>query len=404
MRKAIALMLAVVMTAAVGCSAKSKTPKTPDTPPVTQTPPSTPPGTTTPAPPPSPDLTAVSGPGDLSLSDLEAGLRRYVNTGTGAVEGKLADLYLRWGLKPPFGSVQSADLDKDGTAEVITALNAAGGLTGSGAVFVLSRKGAGWDVERTPEEMPGVVLRAVADVNGDGRSEIIWATTEVGAHTAHHGFTAASWKPGQFTVLPGEMGMMSLLQFEMQGTDIVLTGGLVGSVGAGQAQRNYTVRYRFKDGQFRVVDRQFEASDLGYHRLQDGITAEQYGRVAEAVKAYRDAMEASRTAVPADWTDAKYQTRFPDAVRTYARVRLAALLIQQGQTDEARKVMQGATGSFSGMALSMGAATTRDAACRAAASYAEQNAGFLETLNSVQGYANPVWGPSSICGSLPPPQ
>lgn len=347
------------------------------------------------------DLERVADPSSLNTEELRAGLEKYVNKSEKPASERLADLFDRWGLKPVGDRIPlaEADLNGDGTPEVVTALVGQGpSVTGKGALFVLYRAGDGWQVDRS-DEVPGPALHAVADLTGDGLPEIIWSSTDAGAHTSFSTVLVSTWKPGALENLPGSLAMASM-ELAVEGQDLLLRGGLIGSVGAGEVQRVRTDRYRFDGEQFRLVDRRYAVSDYGYHRLVDGILAEEFGRMDDARQAFREAMEPGRAPLKAGLVPAEWEGRFGDAVRAYAAVRLA---LNVGLSSaEAQQVLAGAEGAYAGLAGAVKAAGDEAEACQAAAAWAEANPEFLEALNSPEGYAHPHWLPADLCGPLPP--
>jgi hypothetical protein len=166
-------------------------------------------------------------------------------------------------------------------------------------------------------------------------------------------------------------------------------------------QRARTDRYRWTAGSFRLVDRQFTPSDLGYHRLIDGITAEAAARTDDAVKAYREAMEPGRATFRGGSVPPEWQQKAPDAVRAFARTRLTILLLQTGQSAEAQRVAEGATGAFAELPRSLPPFRDNVAACAKVEAYAARVPDFLDALNSPTGYANPQWHEADLCGEVP---
>lgn len=347
------------------------------------------------------DLERVADPSSLTTEELRAGLQKYVNEKQGPAGERLAALFDRWGLKPAGGMLPQAeaDLNGDGTPEVVTALVGKGpSVTGTGALFVLYRTDGGWQVDRS-DEVPGPALHAIADLTGDGLPEIVWSSTDAGAHTNFSTVLVSHWKPGALENLPGSLAMASM-ELAVEGKDLLLSGGLIGSVGAGEVQRVRTDRYRFDGQQFQLVDRQYAASDYGYHRLMDGILAEEFGRMGDARQAFREAMEPGRAPLKQGLVPAEWEGRFGEAVRTYSAVRLALSLGLD--TAEAQQVLAEADGAYAGLAEAVRTAGSETEACSAAAAYAEDNPEFLEALNSPEGYAHPHWLPTDLCGPLPP--
>lgn len=397
MRKTAAWLL--TLTLLLTACAKSTSP-----PPATGPEPDSAPPVQQPAPvPEAPDLAAMDGPHGLSLAELEAGLVRYLSQGEGSVAERLNALYDRWGLNPQddYPRLAEADLDGDGQVEVVTALNKADRVFGTGALFIIAEKDGAVVVKRSAEaDLPGVRLFTVADLAGDDRPEIVWTSSHSGAHTIITRVLVSRWEDGHLVPLPGQM-VISFARLALDGRDLVLSGGLIGSVGAGQAQRARTDRYRWVDGEFQLVDRRYTESTHGYHRLQDGIVAETFGHIDEAEQGYREAMAPDRLPFPEHSLNEGTATDFGEGVRAFARFRLAALLMQEGQADEAGEVLAGAVGPFAGLSEALAEAGGREPGCRAAERWVRENPAFLEALASPIGYANPTWQPEDLCGPLP---
>jgi hypothetical protein len=356
-----------------------------------------------------PDLTTVQDPFTLTVAEFQAGLRRLANSSPTdvTVAGKVEDVLNRWSLQAREGAVRLAepDLNGDGTPEVVLAFNSQTpqpSIVGQGALFVIHRQGDRWEVDRTEGEQPGMALHGAYDLTGDDRRELVVSSMEVGAHTAYGTARVYTWEPGRLAELPGTMRMASM-RVNVDASDLVLRGGLIGSVGAGMAQREREDRYRWNGSAIVQTDRWFEDSPFGYHYLQDGITAEQFGRTDVAVVAYTHALDRAKEAAPAAWLPPETADRFPDAVRAFARIRLAALYLEEGRTAaEVDALIAGAEGRYAGLVAAVGKATSREEACSAAQTWATASgAEFLEVINSPVGYANPQWQPSTLCGALP---
>lgn len=322
-----------------------------------------------------PALMSLPDRGSLTIKQLEEGLRQFVNDGQGSVAKRLNALYTQWKVKPPHGTVlvSEVDLDDDGVSEVITAMNDASSSVGSGTVFIIYSRNGQVLVDRVPTTVLGAGLNTIADLDQDGRPEIIWSSTSAGANTAYTTLFVASWEPGHVEALPTGITMASP-QVTAEGGHLLVSGGLVGGYGAGTLQRIRTDRYAWQGEKFVLVDQRYATSPYSYHRLQDGILAEQWNRTEEAAAAYREAMEPDReVAEMKDTVPPEWRGRFVDAVRTFAEFRLNMLL---GRPD-------------------------RDTACQAAISWAGTHPDFLKALNIPRGWTNPQWKADELCGPLP---
>ncbi|MDB4898002.1 MAG: hypothetical protein JWN15_4264, partial [Firmicutes bacterium] len=117
--------------------------------------------------------------------------------------------------------------------------------------------------------------------------------------------------------------------------------------------------------------------------------------------AYREAMEPGRTVFRGSSVPPEWEQKAPDAVRTFARTRLAILLLQTGQSAEAQRVAEGATGAFAELPGSLLPFRDNVAACAKVEAYAQRVPDFLDALNSPEGYANPQWHETDLCGEVP---
>lgn len=369
-----------------------------------------------PAPPPAPpDLATAPNSYGFTPAELRAGLELVANSGPGTPAEKLQQVISRWGYKygPRDGMaaimLAEADLNGDGEPETITALNGTRGTqyNTEGRVFIIYRSGDRFQVDLLPyrpnfmmDSFRQVSLHAVTDLTGDGRPEIIWFSEDHGAHTTYAYTYVSGWTPGSEDEIAGPL-YMSFPALTLEGSDLVLSGGTIGSAGAGTLQRRRTDRYRWNGSTMALVDRRYAESDFSYHRLQDGMVAEQFGRADDALAAYRNALRPPEgkhleMGVPPEW-----QERFREAVPAFARFRLAALLMKLERPEEAKRALAAAAGSYAGLLQDSTGAANRDELCLTAVGWAAEHPEFLEALNSTWGYASTRWNAVDMCSRLP---
>lgn len=397
MRRYIPLLLALLLITGCARGAKQAPVAAPAPPPVLVTPPA--------APEPQPPLIEITGtlgrsdPSTLTMDELAAGMRQFI---TDRPQERLKVLYDRWfprdGWRP---AVLEADLNGDGVSEIITAPRLGGQnrpINGMGTLLVIYRKDGGWAVDRLPGEgTAGILLYDVVALTGEKPVEIVWGSSHAGAHTITYEVFVSQWAPGAFSTLPGPMKMVSM-QLAIEGQDLVLHGGLIGSVGAGP-QRARTDRYRWTGAEFALIDRRYDEGSWGYWRLIDGVAHERFGRLAEAEKAYRDVLDPERVAAPPDAIDPSDTGTFAEAVRATARLRLAAMLLgQSGRAPEAAALVEGAAGPYADLLRATLPASSGQAACRLGAAWAGQHPDFIAALNGLYGYANKNWTAENLCG------
>jgi hypothetical protein len=339
-------------------------------------------------------LEAMESPKELSLAQFTQGLREFVASGSGPVAPRLAALYEHWQLKPlGTGSVLmlEADLDGNGQTEVATVFKDPKSVNGLGTLFVIYQQGGKYAVDRVTEDFVGATLYLAGDLNQDGKPELVWASTSVGANTATSSVFVTAWAPGSFVRLPGDI-VMTNMRLEADGSDLVLHGNLKGGYGAGVAQRERTDRYRWQDGSLKLSDRRYAPSAYAYHRLQDGLLYEEQGNSPAASQAYADAAAPDRAILPdGDAVAPEWREKLSQAVQVFAHFRIGLI------SSDAHL----AAGPYGGLLTAVRGAASHDDACQAATAWAEANPDFIKALNSPRGYANPQWKPNTLCGPLP---
>ena len=410
MRRAfLALPLVLLLTACGGAAPAAR----PASLPAAQPAPSAPQPGAQPAPPAGPDLLAQTAQHKLSPDEMQRGLLRYLNQGEGTPVARLDALFQKWGLKPSASArlYTEADLRGDGQTEVIATLKSDNPTTGPGALFVIYKQDGHWAVDRTPRtDLPGVDLLTVAPLTGDNRQVIVWSATGLAANSPPTRYFFSVWQPGGITNLPGSGDpYMVYPRLAIEGKDVVLRGGLMGSAGSGVAQRARIDVWRFTDGAFKLADRAFDPHPESYFRLEDGIVAEQFGHAVDARSAYGDATEPSRAVAPdaffppsqGDLT--QLRQRLGQAVGSFARFRAGLLALDKGDKAGADAVLSGDSGPFAGLTGALQRAGQRAAGCASAEAWAQANPDFLKALNSPFGFGKVTWKPEELCGPLPLP-
>lgn len=362
-------------------------------------------------PPISPSV-PVSGLVDLeSLKDLNPdqiaeGLKEYLNSSGGPAAERLQTLFAHWGLEPVANStlMLTADLDGDGTDETAAVYRDTDSATGGmGTLFVISGTEGQYQVDHAGEKVLMPALYAAVDLNRDGRKEIIWASTSIGANTTFSQLNVSTWSPGLLLTWPQAVSVSNLAQLEARDAAIVVTGFTRGGWGAGSAQRPQIITYAWEDNILTLKDKRFAPSEYSYHRLQDGLWAEEMGKLDEARAAYAQAAEPGREVLPpGDSVSDEWRGRLAEAVRTFSQLRMALLRIDAGAPQEqVDQVLASSSGPYAGLTQAALGKKDRQEVCTAVMLWAEEYPEFIQALNSPRGYANPQWAPDSLCGPMP---
>ena len=351
-------------------------------------------------------LMDLDSPNDLSPDQIAEGLEEYLNSTGGPAEEQVKALLAHWGLEPVANStlVLTADLDGDGAAETIAVCRDTDSATGAmGTLFVISGTEGEYQVDDAGEEVLMPALYAAADLNQDGRKEIIWASTSTGANTSYSQMNVSTWSPGRLVTYPQALAISNLMQAEVKDGALVLTGNTRGGWGAGSAQRPQILTYAWEDNILMLKDKQFAPSEYSYHRLQDGLWAEEMGKLDEAAAAYAQAAEPDREVLPpGDSVSDEWRSKLADAVRTFSQLRMALLKIDAGAPQEqVDQVLGSSSGPYAGLTRAALGKKDRQEVCIAVMLWAEEYPEFIQALSSPRGYANPQWAPDSLCGPMP---
>lgn len=339
-----------------------------------------------PAPPqpapsaPSRTLTEAKGPGEFTLPELLTALTAYLNADPAEpARAKLAALFERWwgGMKPErTPDMLTDDLNGDGSPEVVTAIGGFKAAEGESpwVMLVVSGKPGAYRVDHVVPKLAPVregflyraTLVAQPNLTPDQAVELVWLLQTVVGATGGRGWAVTvSWYPGLLKELEPAIHMPNPTAARVENQELVISGGLSGGAAAAAMQRLRTDRYVWARGRWQLADRQFAPSAYGYHRLIDGIVAESLGKLAEAEVAYREAAEPTRAAIdePKKLKEPEKLEQFAGAVRTLARVRLAALSAGGG--------------------------------CQPV-----ESAALADALNLPGGLGNPVWTATNLCGPV----
>ncbi len=236
-----------------------------------------------------------------------------------------------------------------------------------------------------PEEAYGrAKLETIAELTGDGRPDLVWASFQVGAHTSHASFTVSSWSDGELRAVEGAAAIPNVSGVAADDGKLTLTGGLIASAGAGTWQREYTDTYAVREGALVLVDRTFAESPTPYHRVVDGLWAEALGHPERAKAMFAEAIALE---------GASYEA--------YAFEAEDGAIVEGGALPDREAAFEAATKAFARLRQELlarvEAGESRIDACAAAQEAAGFDAALLPLLNSPFGYANPRWSADTLC-------
>ncbi|HXK33616.1 MAG TPA: hypothetical protein VNM91_06365, partial [Dehalococcoidia bacterium] len=203
-----------------------------------------------------------------------------------------------------------ADTDDDAGAEIAVAVvdvpPPAQGLPVRMQVIVLDRTSGAYEVTfrsataedpvAIPEEYAKGIV-AGGDLNGDGAGELAYTFHACGSSTCFNSVHIAGGRGGEYArFTPAEGIVMSFADFHFEDRDgdgaqeLVITGGAVGSIGAGPA-RERTEVWRWDGAAYVLAATTQAAPEYLYHAILDADALLSERKFAEAAAAYVAAAE-----------------------------------------------------------------------------------------------------------------
>jgi len=296
----------------------------------------------------------------------------------------------------PINLIQT-DLDQDGVSnEWVTVLfediydKQSGGLAQCNAYgVIITYSDSKFNVHHFtfPEESFGKAkVEAIEDLTGDDKPEVVWVSYNSGAHTTLSTFTVSSLLDGSLITYEGSTEIAYVSKSEIIDRKLMITGGLIGSAGAGPWQREYTDTYTIVNQTIQLIDRVFANSSTPYHHLIDGLWAEAHGHSKRALQSFTEASKMATSSYKpyafifgGEWVeggvDTDQEKEFEHIVKKFSLLRKELLT----------KKMQG---------------KTPEAACANAKEAAGYDDDWQTYLNAPAGYANPVWSKETVCSNI----
>ncbi|MCP4167646.1 MAG: LysM peptidoglycan-binding domain-containing protein [Chloroflexi bacterium] len=361
--------------------------------------------------------TPVACPGDYS--EYGAIIETYLNK-KGATPARLRKWLQNCGVMDgTLGGVSGYALRdvKEGDLVVVIHDLPAAFVMPSGTLLVFHDMGTHYVLAH--EQRPGgkIEVLDVGDITGDGRREITWTATDCGAHTCFStlyveqwdGMSYRDWIVGMPTMASAAYSINSS-GTALMGNEIVVHGGLIGSVGAGPQRASSEVYFHGADTPYYLLWKVYDDSGCLYHHVLDANEAydradvEGYGL---AIMLY-EALLADTTlqaCAPFIWEDvAPAEYELPnelEALRDFARFRLVvAYSIEGNSGGAANAYSQLTTSPFIGAAdtflTSYASSSDPVAACSDVWVYALAIPATWTFLLD-WGYANPTFSAEALC-------
>jgi hypothetical protein len=324
---------------------------------------------------------------------------------------RLRPMLRDWGaLTDRLGEVQEADVDTDGDLEWVIALAAPARATLNvpGDLLVIDRQDGTYSLAfQSSVEFDAlqenVAILAVKDINADGRPEIAYTSMSCGAHTCLTTVHILGWDEEAFRLLTQNEVIMPYADVKLENRDddvaleLVLHGGMIGSVGAGP-QRARTEVYNWNGTYYVLSDTIHDESDFLYFKVLDANAALKAGDYTRAISLYQEAIENT------DLRTWKGPEERPDLV-AFSRFRLALtylLVKDEANADAMAQALQSQQPDHVYNQVTqvlLDYYTKEDtvtAACQAVTEFVYEHPEAVEVLNGF-GYANPTFAPEQVC-------
>ena len=274
-----------------------------------------------------------------------------------------------------------------------------------GQLLVYHQGEAGYVLAHEVEGVGRIALLEASDINTDRKFDLAYSDTSCGAHTCFATLAVISWDGKAYAdwiadepTIAGPEYTFKDVTAQGQGEEILVHGGVIGSVGAGP-QRAWTETYiSSKGSEYTLLSREYDPSTCLYHKILDANAAFE----AWAADGFGPAIELYEAALEAD--DLKACGTIEDEVATlqdFARFRLIVAAVAGGEAGDATVLMgdvrhAGLRAAASGFLTSYAASGSVIQACRDTTTLAEFNTATWDFLAD-WGYANPSLTPGELC-------
>jgi len=276
-------------------------------------------------------------------------------------------------------------------------------------LLVLNNSESGWQLGHRAKAAGEVRLLVSEDMNGDEQTDLTWIDTTCGASTCFDNIEVYSWTGDVWQDwLDGTIAMayaeitVDDVSAVGQADEIVLKGGVYGSVGAGPQRGRMEVWGSIEGAPYRLIETTYDPSNCIYHVVLDANAAFAQGQADDFAAA-----EALYTKAATDTSLTKCWVREneEEELRSFSLFRLAVVAAHQGKTDVAGDLIGSLTASYPGSIYDLAGQVWQsnfqqsnniDSACAAVNDFAVENPLAWETLADY-GYANPSFSAEEVC-------
>ncbi|MFN8491415.1 MAG: LysM peptidoglycan-binding domain-containing protein [Caldilineaceae bacterium] len=306
------------------------------------------------------------------------------------------------------------DLNGDGAEDVLLLYKNPKSATNTPQTDLLVLDGSkqGFTIGHHARAAGEVHLLSTGDINGDKQPDVAWSDTTCGASTCFDSVEVYSWTGKEWAPWVKEAIAMAYPQItledinkEGQGKEIVVKGGVYGSVGAGPQRGRTEVWGSIKGEPYSLLSKTYDASTCLYHAVLDANEAFLKGtgdNFAAAEKLY------TKAATDKKLTKCWVRENELDELRSFSLFRLALVAAYQGKPAAATDVINSLTSTYSNTVYAKVGEVWKTSymqgndiggACAATNEFAKNTPEAWQILADY-GYANPTFSASEVCPVL----
>ncbi len=257
-----------------------------------------------------------------------------------------------------------------------------------------------------------VHLLATEDLNGDKQPDVAWTVTTCGASTCFDTTEVYSWTGSEWQNWTKDPITMAYAQISLddvapegQGKEIVIKGGVYGSVGAGPQRGRTEIWDSLGGAPYTLQSKTYDTSNCLYHVVLDANEAFLKGmsdQFAAAEPLY------TKAATDQNLTKCWVRDNEINELRSFSLFRLALIAAHQDKAGVATDLLSSLTATYKdtiydkiGQVWQASYTKSKDvaSACTATNEFAQNNPAATEILADY-GYANPSFTANDVCPVL----
>ncbi len=272
------------------------------------------------------------------FADYPAAVVGYLNDSQGDEDG-LRKMLEEWQALRDVAGLLRVDVDDDGKGELLLIIVDAEGEFGinlAGDLLIIDMEDHEYDLAYRATSDWAILdpsLLEVDDLNDDGHTELAFTSTSCGAHTCFTTVYILASGTGTYDDLTDGGIEMSYADIQLSDwdadgmLDLVMHGGMIGSVGAGP-QRSRTEVYRWDGAAYTIAEKTYDPSNYLYFKVLDANEALLDGSYQRAAALYEEAIRNPDLDV---WMEESER----EELTAFARYRLCLTYLLAGQTADA---------------------------------------------------------------------